>query len=158
MLKQMLTRKNLGAILLVVAVAVAFVYISKNGSVPQLSASSAPQGASTLDNLAEGLPATVEESNEPAGKENVNDETLTSKDLLPAEDKNAIEFASVAPKVDGSLSDQNFLTAGHLQGELSMAAKNPNYGIRAEPPNPQNNVSPWMNTSIKPDTLRRPLN
>lgn len=158
MLKQMLTRKNLGAILLVVAVAVAFVYISKNGSVPQLSASSAPQGASTLDNLAEGLPATVEESNEPAGKENVNDETLTSKDLLPAEDKNAIEFASVAPKVDGSLSDQNFLTAGHLQGELSMASKNPNYGIRAEPPNPQNNVSPWMNTSIKPDTLRRPLN
>ena len=159
MLKQMLTNKNLGAVLLVIALGVALMYISKMGSLPQLSAS-VPEGASALDDLAEGLPASVEESamsQEPKSESGDKSKPLTSKDLLPVEDKNAIEFASVAPKVDGSLSDQNFLTAGHLQGEMSIGLKNSNYGIRAEPPNPQKKVSPWMNTTIEPDSLRRPL-
>jgi len=118
-----------------------------------LPAPSNPKGSSTIEGLEQ--PAAVDEPEE----KNVpdNEDTLTSKDLLPVEDKNAIEFANIAPKVDGSLSDQNFLTAGHLQGEMSAASKNPNYGLRSEPPNPQDKVSPWMNTSIEPDTLRRPL-
>jgi hypothetical protein len=138
-------------IVLAIVVAVAIMVLYKSESAPQ--AMSAPEGsASTIEGLEQ--PAAVDE---PAPKKEANDDTLTSADLLPAEDKNAIEFANMAPSVDGSLSDQNFLTAGHLQGEMSTVSKNANYGLRSEPPNPQDKVSPWMNTSIKPDTLRRPL-
>lgn len=137
-------------IVLAIVVAVAAMIMMKNDSAPQ--AMSAPEGSATIEGLEQ--PAAVDE---PAPKKDASDDTLTSSDLLPAEDKNAIEFANMAPQVDGSLSDQNFLTAGHLQGEMSSVSKNANYGLRSEPPNPQDNVSPWMNTSIKPDTLRRPL-
>lgn len=137
-------------IVLAIVVAVAAMIMMKNDPAPQ--AMSAPEGSATIEGLEQ--PAAVDE---PAPKKDASDDTLTSSDLLPAEDKNAIEFANMAPQVDGSLSDQNFLTAGHLQGEMSSVSKNANYGLRSEPPNPQDNVSPWMNTSIKPDTLRRPL-
>jgi len=137
-------------IVLAIVVAVAALIMMKNDPAPQ--AMSAPEGSATIEGLEQ--PAAVDE---PAPKKDASDDTLTSSDLLPAEDKNAIEFANMAPQVDGSLSDQNFLTAGHLQGEMSSVSKNANYGLRSEPPNPQDNVSPWMNTSIKPDTLRRPL-
>ena len=137
-------------IVLAIVVAVAVLIMMKNDPAPQ--AMSAPEGSATIEGLEQ--PAAVDE---PAPKKDASDDTLTSSDLLPAEDKNAIEFANMAPQVDGSLSDQNFLTAGHLQGEMSTVSKNANYGLRSEPPNPQDNVSPWMNTSIKPDSLRRPL-
>jgi hypothetical protein len=137
-------------IVLAIVVAVAVLIMMKNDPAPQ--AMSAPEGSATIEGLEQ--PATVDE---PAPKKDASDDTLTSSDLLPAEDKNAIEFANMAPQVDGSLSDQNFLTAGHLQGEMSTVSKNANYGLRSEPPNPQDKVSPWMNTSIKPDSLRRPL-
>jgi hypothetical protein len=29
--------------------------------------------------------------------------------------------------------------------------------IRSEIPNPQNNVSPWLNSTLAPDLLRKPL-
>ena len=137
-------------IVLAIVVAVAVLIMMKNDPAPQ--AMSAPEGSATIEGLEQ--PAAVDE---PAPKKDASDDTLTSSDLLPAEDKNAIEFANMAPQVDGSLSDQNFLTAGHLQGEMSTVSKNANYGLRSEPPNPQDTVSPWMNTSIKPDSLRRPL-
>lgn len=137
-------------IVLAVVVVVAVLVLMKNDAAPQ--AMSSPEGSATIEGLEQ--PASVDE---PAPKKDTSDDTLTSADLLPAEDKNAIEFANMAPQVDGSLSDQNFLTAGHLQGEMSTVSKNANYGLRSEPPNPQDKVSPWMNTSIKPDTLRRPL-
>ena len=137
-------------IVLAIVVAVAVLIMMKNDPAPQ--AMSAPEGSATIEGLEQ--PAAVDE---PAPKKDASDDTLTSSDLLPAEDKNAIEFANMAPQVDGSLSDQNFLTAGHLQGEMSTVSKNANYGLRSEPPNPQDKVSPWMNTSIKPDSLRRPL-
>lgn len=137
-------------IVLAIVVAVAVLIMMKNDPAPQ--AMSAPEGSATIEGLEQ--PAAVDE---PAPKKDASDDTLTSSDLLPAEDKNAIEFANMAPQVDGSLSDQNFLTAGHLQGEMSTVSKNANYGLRSEPPNPQDKVSPWMNTSIEPDSLRRPL-
>lgn len=149
MLKVKSLRKLLPVLLLVVIlVGVVVLY---NGDSTQVL-SSHPEGSKTLEGIEQ--PATLSEAKKSA---NSDDNDLSAKDLLPVEDKNAIEFANVAPNVDAPLSGQNFLTAGHLQGELSAASKNPNYGIRSEPPNPQKNVSPWMNTSIQPDALRRPL-
>ena len=40
---------------------------------------------------------------------------------------------------------------------VGQSLRNANLQLRSEPPNPQGNVSPWMNTTIGPDLPRRPL-
>ena len=40
---------------------------------------------------------------------------------------------------------------------VGQGLRNANRQLRSEPPNPQVNVSPWMNTTIGPDLSRRPL-
>ena len=40
---------------------------------------------------------------------------------------------------------------------VGQSLRNPNYQIRSEPPNPQNNVSPWNQTTITPDKFQVPL-
>ena len=40
---------------------------------------------------------------------------------------------------------------------VGQSLRNANRQLRADPPNPQVNVSPWMNTTISPDLPRRPL-
>ena len=35
--------------------------------------------------------------------------------------------------------------------------RNANRGLRSEPPNPQVQVSPWLQTTICPDLHRKPL-
>ena len=35
--------------------------------------------------------------------------------------------------------------------------RNSNLQLRSEPPNPQTQVSPWLNSTIEPDLIRRPL-
>ena len=86
--------------------------------------------------------------------------TLKAEDLLPKEDSAAIkEFNQLKPQGEGILQGVNYLDAGFHVGvnTVGQSLKNANRQIRAEPPNPQVNVSPWMNSSIGPDLLRRPL-
>lgn len=82
---------------------------------------------------------------------------LSSADLLPA-DANSL-YAQVNPSGQGSLADQNFLTAGFHIGinTVGQTLRNANYQLRSEPLNPQVKVSPWMQTTIEPDINRRPL-
>ena len=84
-------------------------------------------------------------------------EVLTSADLLP-QDANSL-YAQVAPSGQGSLQDQNFLTAGFHIGinTVGQTLRNANRQLRSEPPNPQVVVSPWLQTTIEPDLNRRPL-
>lgn len=84
-------------------------------------------------------------------------EVLTSSDLLPA-DANSL-WAQVTPSGQGSLGDQNFLTAGFHIGinTVGQSLRNANRQLRSEPPNPQMKVSPWLNTTIEPDLMRQPL-
>ena len=51
------------------------------------------------------------------------------------------------------------LDAGFHVGvnSVGQSLRNANQQLRAEPPNPQVQVSPWMMSSIGPDLLRRPL-
>ena len=35
--------------------------------------------------------------------------------------------------------------------------RNANLQVRSEPPNPTTKVSPWLETTIEPDTMRLPL-
>jgi hypothetical protein len=83
---------------------------------------------------------------------------LSAEDLLPNHDESS-EFASRYPSGAGALSDKNFLTSGYHVGinTVGTSLRNANVGIRSEPANPIQHVSPWNNTTITPDVNRRPL-
>ena len=57
------------------------------------------------------------------------------------------------------LAAQNFLSASAQIGTdtISSSLRNGNLDLRSEIPNPVSVVSPWLNTTIQPDPLRRPL-
>lgn len=84
-------------------------------------------------------------------------DVLSSADLLPR-DANSL-WAQVNPSGQGSLADQNFLTAGFHIGinTVGQTLRNANRQLRSEPLNPQVKVSPWLQTTIEPDINRRPL-
>ena len=88
------------------------------------------------------------------------DKSLTAKDLLPSDESKEIsEFNQNYPIGEGILKGINFLSSGYSIGvnTVGQSLRNANRQLRSEPPNPQVSVSPWMNTSIGPDLLRRPL-
>ena len=82
---------------------------------------------------------------------------LTPDELLPG--NAATKFAASNPQAGGELKDQNFLEAGYHVGvnTVGQSLRNANRQLRSEPANPQVKVSPWMTTTINPDTNRRPL-
>jgi hypothetical protein len=85
---------------------------------------------------------------------------LKAEDLLPKEDSEAIkEFNIAKPAGEGILQGVNMLDAGFHVGvnSVGQSLRNANQQLRAEPPNPQVQVSPWMMSSIGPDLMRRPL-
>ncbi len=84
-------------------------------------------------------------------------DVLSSADLLPR-DANSL-YAQVNPSTQGSLQDQNFLTAGFHIGinTVGQTLRNANRQLRSEPPNPQVKVSPWNQTTIEADINRLPL-
>jgi hypothetical protein len=83
---------------------------------------------------------------------------LTASELLP---KGAADsrWSQANPAGQGDVSDKNFLTAGYHVGVNTTGAskKNGNLQLRSEPANPQMVVSPWMQSTIEPDFLRKPL-
>jgi len=40
---------------------------------------------------------------------------------------------------------------------VTPALRNENIQVRSEPPNPQNKMVPWQNSTIVPDLMRVPL-
>ena len=84
-------------------------------------------------------------------------EQLNPMELLPS-DPNS-QWAQVNPKGAGDIQGKNFLSAGALIGinTIGQSLRNANLQLRAEPPNPQVQVSPWQQSTIEPDLNRRPL-
>jgi len=84
-------------------------------------------------------------------------EQLNPVELLPS-DPNS-QWAQVNPQGAGDIQGKNFLSAGALIGinTIGQSLRNANLQLRAEPPCPQVNVSPWMNSTIEPDLIRKPL-
>jgi len=78
-------------------------------------------------------------------------------ELLPKGSHN--EFSQMNPGNAADITSISLLKAGHHIGinTVGNSLRNPNLQIRAEPANPQVKVSPWMNTTIEPDLLRKPL-
>ena len=87
-------------------------------------------------------------------------QTLKPEDLLPTDESKAIqEFNIAKPVGEGILQGVNLLDSSYHVGvnTVGQSLRNANRQLRSEPPNPQVNVSPWMNTTITPDLPRRPL-
>lgn len=84
-------------------------------------------------------------------------EQLLPEELLPQD--NSSTWAQVNPQGSGSLKDKNFLQSAYHSGvdTIGSTLRNANLQLRSEPPNPQVVVSPWMQTTIQPDTNRRAL-
>lgn len=85
---------------------------------------------------------------------------LKPEDLLPTDESKAIqEFNIAKPVGEGILQGVNMLDSTYHVGinTVGQSLRNANQQLRSEPPNPQVNVSPWMNTTIGPDLPRRPL-
>ena len=104
---------------------------------------------------------TLDSSKDLVGNNQPNDcfpkDKLNPSDLLPG-DANS-QWAQVNPSGQGELSDQNFLDAGYHVGvnTVGQTLRNANLQIRSEPPNPQLKVSPWLQSTIEPDTNRQPI-
>ena len=82
--------------------------------------------------------------------------TNNPSDLLP---KDGNSSWGLQPMGSGDYLGVNFLNAGYLTGidTVGSSLRNANLQVRSETPNPQMIVSPWMNTTIEPDTFRQPL-
>ena len=78
--------------------------------------------------------------------------------MLPKEDPKMRDWGEFAPK--GALQGQDMLLEPEQcigQDTVSNHLRNASYDLRAEPPNPLKSVSPWINTTMGPDLMRRPL-
>jgi hypothetical protein len=100
-------------------------------------------------------PANFGSSSQPAGC--YPRDQLTPSELLP-KDQNSV-WAEQNPMGPGSLKGKNFLSAGALIGvnTVGQSLRNANWQLRSEPPNPQIPVSIFNQSTIAPDTNRRPL-
>lgn len=83
-------------------------------------------------------------------------EQMNPLELLPL-DTNS-QWSAVNPAA-GDLQGKNFLSAGALVGvnTVGQSLRNANHQLRPDPPNPQAQVSPWLQSTIEPDLSRRPL-
>jgi hypothetical protein len=80
---------------------------------------------------------------------------IAPSELLPGDADS--KWAQVNPSGQGDLKDQNFLNAGHHIGTntVGQTLRNANLQLRSDPPVPQVSVSPWMQTTIEPDSNRK---
>ena len=145
---------------------------------PQIPTDLSPAGVSkyTPTGLGSGAPGIL--GNDPNGNEIYNPvvanggadaaaagagcfprDRLTADELLPKDAANS-KWAQMNPVGQGSIGDQNFLTAGWHVGLMSPVKRNANQQIRSEPIAPViQNISPWNVASYGPEDslLRRPF-
>ena len=81
---------------------------------------------------------------------------INPADLFPKDNNSSW---NMKPMGSGDFLGVNLLNAGYLIGvdTIGSSLRNANLQVRSEPPNPQLQVSPWMNTTIEPDPFRAPL-
>jgi hypothetical protein len=83
-------------------------------------------------------------------------DTAQPSDLLPSKmPAGATSFGQPDQPPMGA----DLLQAGHHIGidTVGQSLRNANLQLRSEPPNPQQTVSPWGNSTIGPDLIRVPL-
>lgn len=83
---------------------------------------------------------------------------IEASELLP-KDENTI-WDQVNPRAGkGSVSYKNFLESGNMFGidTQGSSLRNANQQLRSEPLIKQAEISPWQQSTIDPDTYRKPL-
>lgn len=86
----------------------------------------------------------------------IDTQGIVPSDLLPR-DVNS-EWSNVNP-ASNDLKNLNLLSADQVIGinTVSSSLRNANYQERSEPIIPKKDIGPWGNSTIQPDTFRRPL-
>ena len=81
-----------------------------------------------------------------------NGDQFISSNLLPKDDPKLDDtFSEFVPSLEG----KNFVDAyKFVFGSQSESLRNPNYQLRSDPVNPQENVCPWMQSTIFPEKRR----
>jgi hypothetical protein len=115
-----------------------------------------PKGPSGNNALAVNEGAVPETAEDPKKYGCLPGATLNADELLPNANSDNIFDTPANP---GNISGANFLDAGYHVGvnTVGQSLRNANRQIRSEPPNPQVKVSPWLQSTIEPDTNRKPL-
>lgn len=136
-----------------------FSVLSGRSSAPPASTpSSGPSAAEPLGQNESPLPLDGSTDNSASvPKDCFPKDQLAPQDLLPTDTNST--WAQVNPAGQGNIGDNNLLTAGHHVGinTVGQTLRNANLQLRSEPPNPQMKVSPWMQSTIEPDTNRRAM-
>jgi hypothetical protein len=98
------------------------------------------------------------ESNSVVSENNSNNKAVLNHEVLLPCDTTS-DFAKNNPNTAGDICTKNFLNSGHHIGinTQGCSLRNSNRGLRSEPPNPQVQVSPWLQTTICPDLTRKHL-
>jgi hypothetical protein len=93
----------------------------------------------------------------PGSQQTYQETTLSASELLP-NGKIGADWAAVNPVGAEDLKGQNFLQAGYHSNTnvigISQTNKNATWDIRAELPNPQVKVGPFLNSTIDPDPFK----
>lgn len=81
-----------------------------------------------------------------------NPANFVSSNLLPKSDPEMEDMSEFAPDLKG----KNFVDSyKFILGSQSQSLRNANYQLRSDPPNPQEAVCPWSNTTIDPEARRQ---
>ena len=98
------------------------------------------------------------QSREPSSQSTYSETKLSASELLPKGEIGA-SWAAVNPAGMSDLKGQNFLNAGsHTNTAIagvSQVNRNASHELRAEPPNPQGSVGPFLNSTIEANPFRR---
>lgn len=123
-----------------------------------MGAATAADGKGEVDSPAYADPATVFDQQKVGTPTYPRADRLTAEDLLPPKAVDS-QWSQANPTGQGDVGNQNFLSAGHHVGTntIGSSLRNPNLQLRSEPINPQQEVGPWMQSTIEPDMNRRPL-
>ena len=125
-------------------------------------------GGGGSDNYFNPSPSGLEQKNEFAKANGVKTSTyglapssqlMDDPSLLLPNDTNK-EWANLNPQGNGNLKNTNLLSTSFLIGTdtIGSTKKNMNRQLRSEPIIPQqNNTGPWLQSTIDPDLMRRPL-
>lgn len=82
--------------------------------------------------------------------------SMNPSDLLPMNQNT--EWSNLNP-ASGDIKNINFMTADQMIGinTVSSSLRNANYQERSDPPISKVKIGPWGESTIEPDTHRRPL-
>jgi hypothetical protein len=110
----------------------------------------------TLQTNLEQTPIAVNVQNREVPQTN-NNGNFNPSELLPPD--NNRDFGANNPVGNGVGANINMLNAGFHHGidTVGSTLRNANLQLRSEPANPRAAVSPWLQSTIEPDTLRRVL-